>query len=155
MVQNYLQNTALMSNTDPRTKHRVINCCTSFNTLATTTAWNNVMHFSFTLLRIKDLYMFRALLAHLQGVLHTATWYIACTLSVGCYQGWSGPFHSNPGSSQQTIHASNIPSADCVSAPEYEQVMLETWRVPWFSINWITSSSRWFHYIDLLGRTVS
>jgi hypothetical protein len=30
----------------------------------------NVMHFLFSLLRIKDLYMFRALLAHPQEILH-------------------------------------------------------------------------------------
>jgi hypothetical protein len=30
----------------------------------------NVIHFSFSLLRIKGLYMFRALFSHLQGALH-------------------------------------------------------------------------------------
>jgi hypothetical protein len=38
------------------------------------------MHFLFSLLRIKGLYMFRALLAHLQEVLHNDAWYIACVL---------------------------------------------------------------------------
>jgi hypothetical protein len=32
--------------------------------------------------------------------------------------------------------------------PEDEQVMLETCRGPWFSINWMKSVSRWFHYTD-------
>jgi hypothetical protein len=50
----------------------------------------NVMHFLFNLLRIKGLYMFRAILAHPQDAIHTnGTWYIACVLSVGCYQDWS------------------------------------------------------------------
>jgi hypothetical protein len=40
----------------------------------------NMMHFLFNLLRIKGLYMFRALLAHPQEVLHNVTWYIACVL---------------------------------------------------------------------------
>jgi hypothetical protein len=40
----------------------------------------NVMHFSFSLLRIKVLYMFRALLAHPQKVCTSGTWYIACML---------------------------------------------------------------------------
>jgi hypothetical protein len=35
---------------------------------------------SFNLLRIKGLYMFRALLAHLQEALHNETWYIARVL---------------------------------------------------------------------------
>jgi hypothetical protein len=38
------------------------------------------MHFLFSLLRIKGLYMFRALLAHRQEGLHNGTWYIACVL---------------------------------------------------------------------------
>jgi hypothetical protein len=40
----------------------------------------NVMHFLFSLLRIKGLYMFRALLAHPQEALHNGTWYTACVL---------------------------------------------------------------------------
>jgi hypothetical protein len=39
-----------------------------------------MMLFLFSLLRIKDLYMFRAILAHPQEVLHSITWYIACVL---------------------------------------------------------------------------
>jgi hypothetical protein len=39
-----------------------------------------VMRFLFSLLRIKDLYMFRALFAYLQEALHNGTWYIACVL---------------------------------------------------------------------------
>jgi hypothetical protein len=52
---------------------------------------NNVTHFSFNLLIIKGLYMFRALLAHPQEVLHKRHLvYCVRVLSVGCYQGWSG-----------------------------------------------------------------
>jgi hypothetical protein len=40
----------------------------------------NVMYFLFSLLRIKGLYMFRALVAHPQEALHKGTWYIACVL---------------------------------------------------------------------------
>jgi hypothetical protein len=39
--------------------------------------------------------------------------------------------------------------------PEDEQVMLETCRGPWFSINWMKSASRWFHYTDIIWCTVS
>jgi hypothetical protein len=45
----------------------------------------NVMHFSFSLLRIKSLYMFRALLAHLQEVLHKRHLvYFVRIMSIGC-----------------------------------------------------------------------
>jgi hypothetical protein len=55
----------------------------------------NVMHFLFSLLRIKGLYMFPALLAHPQEALHSGTWYTACVLSVGCSQDWSGTGAAN------------------------------------------------------------
>jgi hypothetical protein len=38
----------------------------------------NVMHFLFSILRIKGLYMFRTLLDHPQEALQNGTWYIAC-----------------------------------------------------------------------------
>jgi hypothetical protein len=45
----------------------------------------NVMHFSFYLLRIKGFYMFRALLAHRQEVLHNRHLvYCVRVMSVGC-----------------------------------------------------------------------
>jgi hypothetical protein len=74
----------------------------------------NVMHFLFNLLRIKGLYVFRALLAHPQETLQKR--HLVCcvrVMSVG----------SKPGSS-------NIPSAVCVAPPDDEQVMLETCRGP-------------------------
>jgi hypothetical protein len=50
----------------------------------------NVMHFLFSLLRIKGLCMFRALLAHPQEALHKRRLvYCVRVMSVGCYQGWS------------------------------------------------------------------
>jgi hypothetical protein len=51
----------------------------------------NVVHFLFSLLRIKGLYMFRALLAHLQEAIHKRQLvYCVRVMSVGCNQGWSG-----------------------------------------------------------------
>jgi hypothetical protein len=63
------------------------------------------MHFLFSLLRIKGLYMFRALLAYPQEVLHKRHLvYCVRVMSVGCYQDWSGTaFHSNPGHLAQTM----------------------------------------------------
>jgi hypothetical protein len=67
------------------------------------------MHFSFNLLRIKSLYMFRALLTHPQEALHKRrVVYCVRIMSVGCVmiamemQSWH---------SQLTLYARNIPSA--------------------------------------------
>jgi hypothetical protein len=50
----------------------------------------NVMYLSFDLLRIKVLYIFRALFAHPQEALHKRHLiYCVRIMSVGCYQGWS------------------------------------------------------------------
>jgi hypothetical protein len=92
------------------------------------------MHFSFNLLRIKGLYMFRALLVHPQEILYKRHLvYCVRIMSVGC---------------GTIAHARNIPNAVCTAPPEDEQVMLETCRGPWFSVNWIKSASRWFHYTE-------
>jgi hypothetical protein len=49
----------------------------------------NVMHFLFSLLRIKGLYMFRALLAHLQEALYKQHLvYCVRVMSVGCNCIW-------------------------------------------------------------------
>jgi hypothetical protein len=69
----------------------------------------NVMHFLFSLLRIKDLYMFQALLAHLLHKQHLV--YCMCVMSVGNIP-------------------RNIPNGACGAPPEDEQVMLETCRGP-------------------------
>jgi hypothetical protein len=65
--------------------------------------------------------MFRALLAHLQVVLHKQQLvYCMRIMSAGCYQGWS--VYSNPGTlvaaSQQYEHS--IPVDVCASPPEDE-----------------------------------
>jgi hypothetical protein len=67
----------------------------------------NLMHFLFSLLRIKGLYMFRALLAHPQEVLHKRQLvYCVRVMSVGCTR--IGPIHvssiscSSSGGSAQT-----------------------------------------------------
>jgi hypothetical protein len=107
----------------------------------------NVMHFSFSWLRTKSLYMFRALLTHPQEMLHKRYLvYCVHVMSVGCgtvavkLQSWN---------SQLTLYSRNIPSAVCVAPSEDEQVMLETRKGFCFSINWMKSASRWFHYTDV------
>jgi hypothetical protein len=104
----------------------------------------NMMHFSFSLFRIKGLYMFQPLLAHLQKALHNSIWYIACVLcqlAVARLQ-WNCNCATDIISTQYT---------KCVSAapPEDEQVMVETCRAPWFSIHWMRSASCSFHYTDV------
>jgi hypothetical protein len=74
------------------------------------------MHFLFNLVRINGLYMFRALAQH-----------------------------SNPSAANWHNTHAILPSAVCVAPPEDEQVMFETYNVPYFLINWIKSESRWFH----------
>jgi hypothetical protein len=69
----------------------------------------NVMHFLFNILRINGIYMFRASLTHPQEVVHKRH-------LVYCVR----EFHSNPGSSQLTEQARNIPSAACEPPPEDE-----------------------------------
>jgi hypothetical protein len=105
------------------------------------------MHFSFKLLRIKGLYMFRTLLVHPQEAIHKRHLvYCVRIMSVGCatiavsLQTWHSQF---------TLYSRNIQNAVCVSPPEDEQVMLETRTGSWFSINWMKSASRWFHYTDI------
>jgi hypothetical protein len=108
----------------------------------------NVMHFSFGLLRIKGLYMFRALLAQPQEVLHKRHLvYCVRVMSVG--SGKVAVVKLQPCHSQLTLHARSIPNAVCEAPPEDEQVMLETCRGLWFSINWKKSASRWFHYTGI------
>jgi hypothetical protein len=64
------------------------------------------MHYLLNLLRIKGLYMFRALLAYPQEALHK----------------------------RQFVY-SNIPSAVCSAPAEDEQVIFETCRGPYFLIS--------------------
>jgi hypothetical protein len=63
----------------------------------------NVMHFPFSLLKIKGLYLFQALLAHPQEAHHKQHLaYCVCTISAGC--------------GTVAVYARNIPNAFCVSA---------------------------------------
>jgi hypothetical protein len=85
-----------------------------------------VMHISFNLLRIKGLYMFRALLAHLQEAPHKRHLvYCVRILSVGCgtVAMKLKPCHSHS-------HVRSTPNAVCEAPPEDEQVMLETCTGP-------------------------
>jgi hypothetical protein len=63
----------------------------------------NVMHFSFNLLRIKDLYMFRALLTHPQEALHKRHLIHGCSFTATV---------------QLTLYARNVPNAVCVAPSE-------------------------------------
>jgi hypothetical protein len=84
------------------------------------------MNISFNLLRIKGLYMFRALLAHPQEALHKRQFlYCMLIMSVGC---GTVAVKLKPCHSQLTLHVRNIPNAVCEAPPEDEKVMLETGR---------------------------
>jgi hypothetical protein len=81
----------------------------------------NVMHFSSGLLRIKGLYMFRALFAHPQEALNKGH-LVHCVriMSVGC----------GTAAVKLTLYARNVPNAVCAAPSEDEQVLLETCRGP-------------------------
>jgi hypothetical protein len=86
------------------------------------------MHVLFNSLRIKGLYMFRALLDHPQEALHKRH-LVYCTrvMSVGC---------TRIGVVQPTaITPTQYTNALCAAASEDEQVMFETCRGPSFLIN--------------------
>jgi hypothetical protein len=110
------------------------------------------MQFSFNLLRIKGLYTFRALFAYPQEVLQKQHLVYCVRMSVGrcTVEVKLQPYHS-----QLTLYARNIPNAIFVAPPDDKQIMLETCRSPWLSINWMKSVSRWFNYTDILWGTVS
>jgi hypothetical protein len=95
----------------------------------------NVMHFSFILLRIMGLFMFRALLAHPQEV-------------------YTSSDSATVPPPTDIIHTQYTNRCLC-RPPEDEQVMLETCRGPWFSIKWMKSASHWFHNTDVLWGKVS
>jgi hypothetical protein len=87
----------------------------------------NMMHFSFSLLRIKGLYVFRALLSHPQEAIHKKAFSI-----FRAYVSWLWHRCSElqPCHGQLTLDASNIPNAVCATPPEDEQVMFEKCRGP-------------------------
>jgi hypothetical protein len=94
------------------------------------------MHLLLSLLRIKGIYMFRALHAHPQEALYKRHLvYCVGVMSVGCTR-IGVELRSTPILVQPIdITPSNIPSAVCVGPPEDEQVMLEICRGPYFLIN--------------------
>jgi hypothetical protein len=51
---------------------------------------------------------------------------------------------------QLALHARNILKGVFAAPPGDEQVMIDICSGPWFSINWMQSASRWFHYTDML-----
>jgi hypothetical protein len=73
----------------------------------------SVLHLSFSLLRTKSLYLFRALLAHPLEVLHKRHLVYCVRMSAG----------------YGTV-AVSLPNAVCAEPHEDEQVMLETCRDP-------------------------
>jgi hypothetical protein len=95
-----------------------------------------VMHFTFNLLRIKGLYMFRALLAHPQETLHKRH-LVYCVLWHGCSFTATVP--------QLTDIRTQYPKCRLCRPPEDEQVMLETCKGPWFWINWMK-----VHHVDCI-----
>jgi hypothetical protein len=99
----------------------------------------NVMHFSFNLLRIKSLYMFRTLLAHPQVMLNKRH-LVHCVsqLNVARMQTANVPQPTG-------ITRTQYIKCRCAVPPEDELVILETCSSPWISINWMNSASRWFH----------
>jgi hypothetical protein len=108
----------------------------------------NVMRFSFSLLRIKCLYIFQALLAHPQEVVHKQHLvYCVRVMSVGC---GTVAVKLQTCHSQLTLYARNIPNAFSAAPPKDEQVMLEKCRGLWSSISWMKRASRWFHDTDIL-----
>jgi hypothetical protein len=118
----------------------------------------NVMHFSFNLLRIKCLYMFRWILTHPREAHHKQHLVYCVRMSVSCGK---VPLlilrrrFTNDIWYIACVYARNIPYAVCVTPPADEQVFLETYRGPWFSINSMKSASRWLDCTDILWCTVS
>jgi hypothetical protein len=109
------------------------------------------MRFSFNLLSIKGLYIFQALLALPQEALHKRHLVYCvrtCIMSVFC---GTVAVKLQPCHSQLTLYASNIPNAVCLVLPEDGQVMLETCRGLWFSINWMKCASRCFQCTDAIS----
>jgi hypothetical protein len=90
---------------------------------------NNVMHFLFNLLRIKCLYMFRALLAHPQEALHKRHLLYCGRVTSVCCTRIRVELRPTPSLVQPTdITRKQYNKVVCVAPPEDEQVMLETCR---------------------------
>jgi hypothetical protein len=70
---------------------------------------NNVVRFSFNLLRIKGLYMFRALLAHPQEALQNLIWILrACNISCAAVARLQTVAFCNRATAVQLTYARNI-----------------------------------------------
>jgi hypothetical protein len=86
--------------------------------------WNQRDAFVIQFIDHQSLYMFRALLAHPQEVLHKQHLvYCISIISVGCVTVAVKQCHS-----QLTLYARIIPNVFCVAPTEDKQVMLETCR---------------------------
>jgi hypothetical protein len=89
------------------------------------------MHFLFILLRIKDLYMFRALLAHPQEVLHKRRLVYCVRVVSWLHQDWSPTSSSTPFLEQPTdITRTHYTNCRLCNHPEDEKAILETCRSP-------------------------
>jgi hypothetical protein len=112
----------------------------------------NVKHYSFSLLRIKGLYLHASSTTCLSsGVAAQTAFGILHAYKVS----WMWLWKQQPCHIQLILYVCNIPNAVCEAPPEDEKVMLETCRGLWFSINWLKSASRWFRYTDILWCTIS
>jgi hypothetical protein len=78
----------------------------------------NVKHFLFSLLRIKDIYIFQALLDHPHEALQSGTWYNACML---CQLAAPGPMVP-----PTDITRTQYTKCRFLASPVDEQVLLET-----------------------------
>jgi hypothetical protein len=93
----------------------------------------NVMHFSFNLLRIR-------------GHLHVSS--TTCSSSGGDTQTTFGILRAY-NVSCSAVARLQLHCSGTATVPQHKQGVLETCRGTWFSLNWMKSASRWFHYTDI------
>jgi hypothetical protein len=103
------------------------------------------MNFLFSLLRIKGLYMFRAILAHSQEALHKRH-LVYCVRVM---------FHCNRGTANWHYTKAIYQVPFVMHLLMMSKYFSKHVGGIWFSINWMKSASRWFHYTDVLWRTAS
>jgi hypothetical protein len=77
-------------------------------------------------------------------------WYTGCICQLAVVR---LQFHCNRTTANCQLHARIIPDPVFSANPEDEQVIFETCRGFWFSINWMKSASRWFHCTDYRERS--
>jgi hypothetical protein len=107
----------------------------------------NVMHFLFSLLRIKSLYMFRALLVRTQEALNKRQ-LVYCVLRAR-YVNWL--YQVQP-IDITCMHCTKCRL--CVTSWGWASNARNIWR-PWFLINWKKNVSRWLYSAGLLQCTVN